>query len=79
MVTIELTNEEYYTLKTIFERVIRQKERKPRARTWIKQDGLMINTKTGAMLDTSSNKFIIDQQLLLETKTKLRLENTSDK
>lgn len=79
MVTIELTDEEFYLLKDIMQRIFKQKERKPRNKKWIKQDGLMINTKTGSMLDTASNKFVIDQPLLLENMTKLRLENTSDK
>lgn len=61
MVTIELTDEEFYIMKDIMQRIIRQKERKPRARKWIKHDGCMINLKTGSMIDVSSNKFVIDQ------------------
>ena len=61
MVTIELTEEEFYFLKKIIQRIFKQKERKARKRKWIKYDGCMINLDTGSILDTASNKFVIDQ------------------
>lgn len=79
MVTIELTDEEYFMLKEIMQRIFKQNERKPRYKKWIKKDGLMINIKTGAMLDTATNKIVIDQIPQLEDMTKLRLENTLDR
>lgn len=79
MVTIELTDEEFYIMKSIMQRIVRNMERKPRARKWIKHDGCMINLQTGSILDITSNKFVIDQMPMLEDMTKLRLENASDK
>ena len=79
MITIELTDEEFYILRDIMQRIVLNLERKPRNRKWIRHDGCMINLETGSMLDTASNKFVIDQQLLLENMTKLRLESTLDK
>lgn len=61
MVNIEITEEEFYVLKIIFDRIDKQNRRVPRKRKWIKQDGFMINLETGSMLDTSSNKFVIDR------------------
>lgn len=61
MVTIELTDEEFYIMKDIMQRIFIQKERKPRVRKWIKHDGCMINLATGSILDIASNKFVIDQ------------------
>ena len=60
MVTIELTDEEFYIMKGIMMRIFKQKERKPITRKWVKHDGCMINLETGSMLDISSNKFVID-------------------
>lgn len=61
MITIELTDEEFYIMKDIMQRIIRNMERKPRVRKWIKHDGCMINLETGSILDIASNKFVIDQ------------------
>lgn len=60
MKTITLTDEEYYLLKKLFERIDRQLERKTIKKKWVKHDGLMINLQTGEALDISSNKFVID-------------------
>lgn len=60
MKTITLTDEEYHFIKSLFERIIKQQERKPRKRKWVKHDGLMINLQTGEALDVRSNKFVID-------------------
>ena len=60
MKIIELTDEEYYFLKAVFERVTRQLERKPTKRKWVKHDGLMINIETGRAFDIATNKSVID-------------------
>lgn len=62
MVTIELTDEEYYILKGIMQRIVLNMEQNLRRRKWIKYDGCMINLQSGSMLDISSNKFVIDQE-----------------
>lgn len=62
MMTIELTDEEFYILRDIMQRIVRNLERHPRERKWIRHDGYIINLETGSMLDTASNKFVIDQQ-----------------
>lgn len=60
MKIINLTDEEYYFLKSIFERIIKQQERKPMKKKWVKHDGLLINLQTGEALDARTNKFVID-------------------
>lgn len=63
MVTIQLTQEEWFMLQSLYERVCRQLERKPIKRKWIKQeDGLIVNIETGLTYDSRCNKFVIDQQ-----------------
>lgn len=62
MVTIQLTNEEWFIIQSVYERVCRQIERKPIKRKWIKQEeGLIANIETGMIFDSRSNKFVIDQ------------------
>lgn len=62
MVIIQLTNEEWFVIQSIYERVCRQMNRKPMQRKWVRQeDGLILNIETGSIYDARSNKFVIDQ------------------
>lgn len=59
MITIELTYDEYFMIKSIFERVERQRSKKPRKRKWVKHNGLAINTETGHAIDLITNKSVL--------------------
>lgn len=59
MITIELTYDEYFIIKDIFDRVEKQRKKLPKQKKWIKQNGLIVNTETGVAIDTATNRPVI--------------------
>ena len=59
MKMIQLTDEEFYMIKSIIEREERRIRGIPRKRKWIKQNGIMVNTETGNAIDIASNRLCI--------------------
>lgn len=59
MITIELTYDEYFIIKDIFDRVEKQRKKLPKQKKWIKQNGLIVNTETGFAIDTATNRPVI--------------------
>lgn len=59
MITIELTYDEYFIIKDIFDRVEKQRKKLPKQKKWVKQNGLIVNTETGVAIDTATNRTVI--------------------
>ena len=57
-ITLELSEEEYKYIIRFLEKLRYEDQRKKRKSRWIRQDGYMIDPKTGRKLDTATNKFV---------------------
>lgn len=57
-ITLELTEDEYQSIIKFLEKIRNEEQKKRRKSRWIRQDGFMIDPKTGRKYDIQQNRFI---------------------